>query len=237
MPQFELVVQDVSGIESALRIAPDRVELCQALSTGGLTPSAALIEQAVAARLNVHVLIRPREGGFEYSEAELRAAKSDAATALALGANGVVVGALKAGRIDTDFVAEIIAAAQGAQVTVHRAFDQVADQVAEIETLAQLGVTRVLTSGGAVSAAAAIDRLRALVDQAAGRIEVMAGAGVNAQNAAMIAAAGVDAVHASAKCEVPDELAVSVGPAAQAAGATRPGIDEAEALAIRDALR
>lgn len=232
MPQFELVVQDVAGIDSALRIAPDRIELCQALSTGGLTPSAALIAQAVDAGLNVHVLIRPREGGFEYSAAELRASIDDAKRALDLGANGVVVGALADARINSDFIASVVAAADGAEVTMHRAFDQLTDQVAGLETLLDLGVTRVLTSGGAPSAAAGADQLRSLVVYAAGRLQIMAGAGVNASNAASVAATGVAAVHASAKCDVSDEVGVSVG----SAPSIKPGIDEAEALAIKRAL-
>lgn len=233
MPQFELVVQDVAGIASALRIAPDRIELCQALSTGGLTPSAALISQAVEAGLNVHVLIRPREGGFEYSPAELRASVDDAKRAIDLGANGIVVGALTGGRINEDFIAEVMTAADAAEVTVHRAFDQLADQCAALDTLLDLGVTRVLTSGGAPSAAAGADQLRALVARAAGRMQIMAGAGVNAGNAASVAATGVAAVHASAKCDVPEAIAISVG----SAPSIKPGIDEAEARAIKAAIR
>lgn len=233
MTQFELVVQDVAGIDSALRVAPDRIELCQALSTGGLTPSAALIAQAVGAGLNVHVLIRPREGGFAYSPAELRASVDDAKRALDLGARGVVVGALVDGRMNTDFIAAVVAEADAAEVTVHRAFDQLADQLTALDTLADLGVTRVLTSGGAPSAEAGADQLRALVARAAGLVQLMAGAGVNASNAASVAATGVAAVHASAKCEQPDFVAVSVG----SAPSMKPGIDEAEAIAIKTALR
>jgi len=235
MTAFELAVQDPTGLLVAERVRPARMELCSALSTGGITPSAGLVEAAVATGVPVHVLVRPREGGFVYDDAEKRTILADVRQATLLGAAGVVIGGLLGDTVDLDLVRRAREASDG-EVTFHRAFDQVADQRASVDQLAEAGVTRVLTSGGRSSAADALIELRALAAHASGRIQIMAGAGVTSRNAAAIAATGVDAVHASAKRTVTDRLAVSLGSAAGAGESRYATTDEDEALAIRDAL-
>jgi copper homeostasis protein len=121
-------------------------------------------------------------------------------------------------------------------VTFHRAFDQTADLFASLDALEAAGVTRVLTSGARPSAVEALDVLPALVARAAGRIQIMAGAGITAGNAAAIAATGVDALHASAKRTVTQTLAVSLGSAAAAGETGYSTTDEEEAVALRDLL-
>jgi copper homeostasis protein len=138
--------------------------------------------------------------------------------------------------VDGELVRRARDLAGDAEVTFHRAFDQTADLDAGLEALIDAGAARVLTSGGRASAAEALDVFPRLVARAAGRIQVMAGAGVTSENAAAIAATGVDAVHASAKRTVVETLAVSLG-AAAAAGQTRYATaDESEAAAIRELL-
>jgi len=241
---FELAVQDTAGIAVARRVRPDRIELCAALSTGGLTPSAALIDAAVASGVPVHVLVRPRAGGFAYDADDVALVLADVRAALAAGAAGVVVGGTtRAGaRIDGGLVRAVVEAARAAprgpaEVTFHRAFDVVPDRRAALDELAALAVTRVLTSGGASRAADALGELRGLVAHAAGRIQVQAGAGVDPSNAADIAATGVDGVHASAKAVVADALAVSLGSDAGAGAAGYETTDEATAIALRDIVR
>ncbi|WP_105565762.1 copper homeostasis protein CutC [Microbacterium halophytorum] len=237
MTAFELAVQDAHGAAVAQRVGADRMELATALSTGGLTPSAALIERAVATGVEVHVLVRPREGGFDYDAAERELIVADVGRAVGFGAAGVVIGGLRAGAVDADLVRDALVAAGGREVTFHRAFDQLADPCSALEQLVGLGVTRVLTSGAAPSAADALAALRGLVERAAGRIQIMAGAGVTSANAAEIAATGVDAVHASAKRTVTERLAVSLGAAAAAGTVSYATTDEREAAALRGILK
>lgn len=236
MTAFEIAVQDPHGVDVIDRVRPDRVELCGALSTGGITPSAGLIDAAVKTGVPVHVLVRPREGGFVYDDAEKRTIIADVRRAMLSGATGVVIGGLVDGSVDLDLVRRACDAAGAGQVTFHRAFDQATDLLASLDALAAAGVTRVLTSGARPSAIDALDVFPALVARAAGRIQIMAGAGITSRNVAAIAATGVDAVHASAKRIVREKLAVSLGSAAAAGESTYATTDEGEAAALRDLL-
>ncbi|WP_423462909.1 copper homeostasis protein CutC [Promicromonospora sp. MS192] len=215
---LELAVQDPAGAVIAAGVGARRVELCSALgATGGITPSAGLVEAVVAAAavvpasdsapiLEVHVLVRPRPGGFVYSDAETDLMLRDVTLAVDAGADGVVVGALTpSGEVDVARVRELVAAAEDAEVTFHRALDVVADPVAALDVLAELGVARVLTSGGAARAADGLERLAALVERSAEvGIEIMAGGGVTAADVPALLGVGVDAVHLSAKRTVVD---------------------------------
>jgi copper homeostasis protein len=203
---LEIAVQDVAGALAAVAGGADRLELCAALAgTGGLTPSAGTVA-AVADALRgtgvgVHVLVRPRAGGFVFTDAEVDVQVRDVRAVLDAGADGVVVGATTAaGEVDTAALAALVAAAGGADVTFHRAIDQVAGPVAVLDTLAAAGVRRVLTSGGAPRAGEALDVLGALA--ARGRelgVEIMAGGGVRVQDVPALVGAGVHAVHLSAR--------------------------------------
>lgn len=236
MTAFELAIQDAQGLAVAEHVRPDRMELCAALSTGGVTPSPALTEAAVATGVPVHVLVRPREGGFAYDDSERALILADCRHAVARGAAGVVIGGLAGDAIDADLVRRVRDEIGDAELTFHRAVDMLGDLEGAIDALADLGVTRVLTSGGASSAADALDALIGLVARASGRIQIMAGGGVSSANAATIAATGVDAVHASAKREIVERLAVSLGAGAPAGETRYATADEGEARAIRDAL-
>ncbi|CAM3428857.1 copper homeostasis protein CutC [Isoptericola cucumis] len=203
---LEIAVQDVAGARAAAAGGADRVELCAALAgTGGLTPSAGMVA-AVADALRgtgvgAHVLVRSRAGGFVPAPDEVDVQVRDVRAVLEAGADGVVVGALTAdGRVDAATLAALVAAADGAEVTFHRAIDQVERPVEILETLAAAGVRRVLTSGGAARAGDGLDVLAALADR--GRelgVEIMAGGGVRTEDVAALVAAGVDAVHLSAR--------------------------------------
>lgn len=199
----EICVQDPVGAESALRGDASRVELCTALDLGGLTPSAASIA-AVRALTDrpgwLHVLVRPRAGGYVYSRAEIDLTCADIAAAVDGGADGVVVGSLTAeGRIEHGHVRAFVQAAQGRTVTFHRAFDVIGDRERALEELIDLGAARVLTSCGERHAVDAVDELGRLARQAAGRIEVMAGGGVRTGDVALLLEAGCHAVHLSAR--------------------------------------
>ena len=134
----EIAVQDAAGVRIALREGAALVELRQALGLGGLTPSPGLVEAAVetahAASANgyVHVLVRPRGGGFVYDADEVDTTVRDIRFVRSLGADGVVVGALTdAGELDLEALRRCIDAAEGLDVTVHRAVDAAADPLAD----------------------------------------------------------------------------------------------------------
>ena len=196
---LESVVETVAAARAAERAGAARLELCVRLAEGGVTPPAGLIT-AVLERVSipVFVMVRPRAGDFVYTEAELAAALRDAAAARTRGAHGLVLGVLQPdGRIDVDRTRRLVANAQGLPVTFHRAFDATPDQHAALEDAIAAGACRVLTSGGAPTAQAGVERLAALVAQARGRLTVLAGGGVRAHNVqAIVARGGVHEVHA-----------------------------------------
>ncbi len=205
----EIAVQDPAGVRIALEAGADRIELCSALGVGGLTPSAGMIATAVAlARQSgrdrfVHVLIRPRAGGFVYTDDEIGLCVADVLAAREAGAAGVVVGALTAdGAIDGGALEAFVAVAGPLEVTFHRAMDTVHDPLATVDALVELGVARILTSGAASRSIEGAELLAALVERASGRIQVMAGGGVSVTDIAPLASAGVDAVHLSARTTV-----------------------------------
>lgn len=197
--QLEICIETpAAGIAARLGDA-DRVELCSALSLGGLTPSHGLIAETVAqCGLPVHVLVRPRAGSFVYSREELRIIERDIDAARQLGAAGVVLGLLDAdGEVDLAQTRALVERAAPLEVTFHRAIDRSRDLSHSLERAIEAGCARVLTSGGKPTVSEGIDALAALVTQAAGRIRVAAGGGVTQQSAARLLAATPIDLHAS----------------------------------------
>lgn len=196
---LEVCCADLASLQAAVAGGAQRVELCQALSLDGLTPSAGMIRLAVESGITVHVLIRPREGDFVYSEAEMDCMIHDIHLARELGAHGVVIGVLdKEGNVDEEKCRRLVAAAEGMHVTFHRAFDVCRDPMTAIRQIVDMGCDRLLTSGQAASAEAGIDMIRQLVETYGHTIKIMPGAGVNAQNAARILnATGATEIHGS----------------------------------------
>lgn len=197
---LEICVDDPAGIEAAVAGGADRLELCSALELGGLTPSAALIDLAVASGRPVHAMIRPRAGGYVLQDGERELIIADIRHAIARGAAGIVVGALTPdGRLDRDSMARFRDAAQGSHAVLHRAIDLSCDLVEATDVAVALGYDTILSSGGAVGAPEGAATLAHMVEAASERITIMAGAGVRPDNvAALIAASGVRAVHGSA---------------------------------------
>ena len=203
MIAVEICVQDVAGAQAALDGGARRVELCSALEVGGLTPSIGMIEsvRALTGRAGwLSVLVRPRPGGYVYTPAEVEVTCADIARAVEAGADGVVVGSLTPeGQVQRSHLRDFVGAAQGRTVTFHRAFDVIRNRPAALEVLVESGIDRILTSCGEEHAVDAADELARLVDAAAGRLELMAGGGVRPRDIPILAAAGCDAVHLSAK--------------------------------------
>ena len=145
----EICVDSVAGVRAAKAAGAQRVELCADLLEGGITPSLGMIRQArKVPGIDLNVMIRPRGGDFLFNEDEFAAMRADIEAAKAEGANGVVIGLLTAaGEIDVDRTRELVALARPLSVTFHRAFDVAAEPFGALETLIELGVDRVLTSG------------------------------------------------------------------------------------------
>jgi len=198
-----LVEAAVESLDAALAAAEGgahRLELSADLAHGGTTPSEQLLQDAVS-RLNIpiFVLVRPRAGDFKYTKSEHHVMLGQIGQAKLAGAAGIVTGALTARRdIDQLRTAELIAAARPLPVTFHRAFDACRDLSASLEQLIELGVDRLLTSGGAAAAAEGAERIRTLVAQANGRIAILPGGGITPDNVARLAReTGVREVHFS----------------------------------------
>jgi len=231
---LEVAANSLASALAAQAGGADRVELCSGLELGGLTPSMAQIAQ-VRERLSIplYVLIRPRAGDFLYNDDELDVMQHDIETCLSLGCDGVVFGVLDAdARVDVARCKPLFSAAGGMGVTFHRAFDMARDLPRALEDVVALGAERLLTSGGAITAIAGAETIRQLIDQAAGRIVVMPGAGVRAANIAGLAqATGAAELHASAKVVLPSGMHWS-NPVLtdMAAGEVRSDVDEVHAL-------
>lgn len=207
---IELAVQDVAGTRIAADVGAGRVELGSALGVGGLTPSLGVIERSVAVGsdrgVGVHVLIRPRAGDFVFGRDEVAVMVADVRHAVGAGAAGVVIGALTpTGEVDLPIVDALVEAAGDAEVTFHRAIDVSGNLFEVADSLLGHGITRILTSGGALLAADGTAVLTELVERLDGRMQVMAGSGINPTNVTDVAATGVDAVHFSAKQVIASE--------------------------------
>jgi copper homeostasis protein len=194
----EACVGSVASAIAAEHGGASRIELCAALGDGGTTPSAGMIaacKKAVA--IPVFVIVRPRGGGFFYSDVERDVMRRDTIAAREVGADGIVTGGLcREGTIDVALIKTMIEAADGLPVTFHRAFDFTRALDEALETLVDNGVKRVLTSGGATTAAEGARMLATLVHQAKERIVVMAGGGVREENVRpLVTATRVREVH------------------------------------------
>ena len=194
----EACVETVDGARAAERVGAGRVELCAGLLEGGTTPSAgtiALARERIA--IPLFVIVRARGGDFIYSDDDLSVMRRDIGNAASAGADGVVIGALTDdGRVDDAIVREFVELARPMQVTFHHAFDLTRDLAKSLEVLMDAGVDRVLTSGGAPTAAEGIATLASLVRVAGDRIVVMAGGGITESSVARIVReTGVREIH------------------------------------------
>lgn len=201
--QFEICTNSVESCIAAQEGGANRVELCAGIPEGGTTPSYGEIATAreVLTHTKLHVIIRPRGGDFLYSPVEIKTMLKDIEIARRLGADGVVFGCLTAdGEIDIPVMQQLMAASKGLSVTFHRAFDVCRNPHKALEQLIELGCDRILTSGQQANAEAGIPLLKELQQQAAGRIILLAGCGVNENNIRRIAEeTGVGEFHFSAR--------------------------------------
>ena len=192
--QFEVCANSVESCLAAQTGGANSVELCAGIPEGGTTPSYGEISMAreILDTTRLHVIIRPRGGDFLYSPIEVKTMLKDIEIARKLGVDGVVFGCLTAnGEIDSTAMQELMLASQGLSVTFHRAFDVCCNPKEALEQIIELGCNRILTSG----------------QQAAGRIILLAGCGVNENNIARIAQeTGIQEFHFSARESIISEM-------------------------------
>ena len=197
----ELCVENFTLIPQALIAGVERIELCDNLAVGGTTPSYGVIQEAANlmadSKTTLAVMIRPRGGDFVYNSYELKIIETDTLKALEAGAQNIVFGALtEKQEIDTDALETVMLASQGAAVTFHMAFDEIIDQKAAIDQLVDFGVDKILMHGGPLDQPLNTAKIKELVDYANGRISILIGGGVTAQNYENLAElTGINFVH------------------------------------------
>lgn len=198
---IEVCVENKADLTAAIAGGAHRIELCSALALGGLTPSVGLMHLAARSPIPVYSMQRPRSGSFVYSPDELDLIRRDIDAVAEVGLQGVVIGASKpSGDLDVEACLVLVshARAQGLAVTLHRAIDLAPDPVNAVDVAVDLGVERVLTSGGARTAIEGIETIAAMVNRAGDRLSVMAGASVNGNNIAeLVRRTGIKEVHGS----------------------------------------
>ncbi len=198
MALVEICAEGIASAFSAIAGGADRVELCENLAAGGVTPSIGAITRLCRAGGGkaVHVLIRPRGGDFLYQSFEVEAMRIDLEAARAAGTSGVVLGLLTPeGRVDLSGSRWLIEAARPMSVTFHKAFDATRDPFEALDDLIALGVDRVLTSGRAATAREGLPLLVELVRRSAGRIAVMAGGSIRESEVPALVEAGLAEIH------------------------------------------
>ncbi len=181
--KIELCAASQEAIQIASNLRIDRIELCQNLDQGGLTPSAGMIKYAKDLDLETHVLLRPRAGGFHYSDEEIKLILNDVQFCKDFQVDGIVVGFLQPNfEIDHDVIERINKIRGNLKLTFHRAFDDTIEWRRSLDKLISAGVDRLLTSGFASNVDIGLPNLIEMTNYSNGRIEIMPGGGVNAGN-------------------------------------------------------
>ena len=207
---LEICANSYQSAKNAQEAGAHRIELCQELSIGGITPSYGLLKQVKAnLEIPVFVLIRPRGGNFVYSDDEFEIMKQDIKLSKDLGCKGIVSGVLKEDKtIDIERTQELVELSRPLAFTFHRAFDEVLNPKEALEQLIDLSVERVLTSGQQVSAKQGLSLLKELNEIANDRIIILAGGGINANNAIKFKKVGLREIHASASSKLQKDSSI-----------------------------
>ena len=195
---LEIAVASLERAITAERAGAHRLELCDRLDLGGITPSLDLVRQVRSAlRIPIHVMIRPRPGNFVYDADEFSQMKKDIAALRNENLQGIVTGVLLPDHsVDVSRTRELVALASPLEVTFHRAFDETSSLAIALEDVILTGARRILTSGGACSAPEGSATLFKLIQKARGRITIVPGGGLHSGNIAeLVRAIGVREIH------------------------------------------
>ncbi len=202
---FEVCIDTAAGYAACAGVV-DRIELCSALDVGGLTPCPGLLAAAQESDIPSHAMIRPRAGDFCYGAADQKAMRASIEAVKKAGLAGVVISAAKGDQLDIATLRELVAAAEGLDITLHRVIDLLPAPLSAMEQAIDLGIHRILTSGGAPRAEDGQSTLQAMQAAAKGRIEIMVGSGVSVSNLAELATnTGITSFHASCSTAIPVE--------------------------------
>jgi copper homeostasis protein len=203
---LEVCVDSPFGLNAAIAGGADRIELCSSLAVGGLTPSPGFMALAAKSPRPARAMIRPRVGDYVYSQSEIDVMRGDIDAARAAGLAGVVIGAsLPSWHLDEKTIMRLAEHAKGLELTLNRTVDMSPDPLAAVDMVAALGFRSILTSGGSLKAPDGIETIAAMVRRAAGRVEILAGSGLNPDNVrAMVEKTGVREVHGSFAAPWPD---------------------------------
>lgn len=207
--KLEICVGSIHSAMNAQKGGADRVELCDNLFEGGTTASYGAIKFCVEnLDIGTMVIIRPRAGDFLFSSEEVDVMLSDIKMARELGAQGVVIGVLKAdGHVDVETCKRLVEASGDLDVTFHRAFDMAIDWQQALEDVIGLGCSRLLSSGQEISSFEGAETLAEMVKQADGRISIMPGGGITMRNLERIAEiTGVTEMHMAAHIEQQSQM-------------------------------
>jgi len=199
---IEICTDSLEGALAANKYGAKRIELCSSLSLGGLTPSFGLIQQCVKkTNIEVHVIIRHKEGGFCYSDSDVEIMKADIIQVKNAGATGVVFGILSDNNEVSNLNTELVTLAKNLhlEATFHRAFDFVNDHKSAIENIIEMGFDRLLTSGLSQTAKEGLEIITDLQSKYGSKIQIMAGSGINVDNALKISESGVNNIHFTAR--------------------------------------
>jgi len=190
-------IQSAINAESA---GAQRIELCNELAVGGITPSFGMLKTVLEkVSIPVFVLIRPRSGNFTYTKQEFEVMKADIIQCKTMGCAGIVSGVLKENNtVDIERTQELVALSQPLPFTFHRAFDWVVNPVQALEQLAEIRVNRILTSGQQPAAVQGLQLLLQLKEKATNRLIILPGGGINPENAHLFKQNGFSEIHASA---------------------------------------
>lgn len=197
---LEICVESLERAKAAERGGADRIELCEDLSSGGITPNAELMRSVrQLIQIPIHVLIRPRTGDFVYSDAEFEVMKHQIRAVKKLGMDGIVLGVLdRTQQIDVKRNRELIKLAHPLPVTFHRALDSCSNLAAALQAVIETGASRILSSGGKARATDGLSALVELVTSAEDRIVIMPGGRVRASNVQrVLQETGANEIHSS----------------------------------------
>lgn len=212
---LEVCVEDAAGLRAAVDGGADRIELCSALSVGGLTPSPGLMALAGKLDIPVYAMIRPRPGNFVFDAGDIDVMLAEIDVVRSVGLAGVVLGASRPdGSLDTAVLRTLVDHARGLGLTLHRAFDLVPDFAQAVDIAVDLSFERILTSGGAKRASDGVAILASAIGAARGRISIMPGSGVTLQTIdGLLSRLSVTEVHSSCSVDQPahDVRLISLG--------------------------
>ena len=201
---LEVCVDDPAGLTEAITGGADRIELCAALALGGLTPTLGLMQLAAQSGALCYPIIRPRSGDFTYTVAEVEVMRADIRAARQAGLKGVVLGAShRDGRLNEAVLRVLLDEAAGLDTTLHRCIDLTPNKPEAVATAKALGFRRILTSGGALTAADGTETLAAMIQTAGQDLIIMPGSGISLESLPKLAHLPLREIHASCSAALP----------------------------------